>query len=158
MARESVMAVLHDVHQEYLKDLESEIMDAVGDMSGIVLWGQEILVAPFHQPTIRKSGIIMAGNDPQAIDDKWQSKTFMVLKLGATAEAAAKKAGKPIPVVGKWYFGAPESHKHMSVMGRGSKNRPPVNGQPYRAFKGWPCRLVLVGDIDGGITRPWEVM
>lgn len=154
---EAVMKVLHGVPAEYLKDLEQEIHDAVGDLSGIGLWGQEILVAPFHQPTIRKSGLIVT-NSKQNIDDKWQSKTFMVLKLGDKVEAAALKVGRPMLEVGKWYWGAPVEHDHLSVKGNGGMNRPPINGQPYREFEGWPCRTVLLGDIRGPILRPWEIM
>lgn len=155
---EAIMKVLHGGADEaYLKDLEAEIMDAVGDLSGIGIWGQEILMATFHQPAIRKSGLIV-GHATQSVDDKWQSKSLLVLKLGDKAGAAATKAGRPIPEVGKWYYGLPVEHEHYSIKGQGGKNRPSVNGQPYRDFEGWPCRMVLIGDIRGPTLRPWEIM
>lgn len=155
---EAIMRNLHSGGDaEYLKDLEKEILDAVGDLSGLHFFGQEILVAPYFQPSIRKSGIIMSAAK-QSVDDKWQSKSFMILKYGDRAEAAAKKHDRELPKIGKWYFGAPQTHKHISIKGEGGKNREPINNQPYREFDGWPCRTVLIGDIDGHCERPWEIM
>lgn len=156
MARQAVMKVLHNVDPDYLPDLEREIIEALGNYD-MELWGQECLVAPFHQQPIRKSGLIIAGGE-STYDDKWQSKSFMVLRLGDGVLPFCEKNKKPVPEIGKWYFGYPLEHDHLSIQGEGSKKRPPISGMPYREFSGWPCRLVLISDIRGRTGRPWEIM
>ena len=61
MARSATMSVLHNVDEAYAAELKKEIMDAVGDLSDIEVWGEEVLVAPFIHPTKSKGGIIIAG-------------------------------------------------------------------------------------------------
>lgn len=155
--KQAIMKVLHNVDPKCLPDLEAEIKAAVGDLSGIGVFGQEILVAPFLHPPMSKGGIY-TGASESVYDDKWQSKTFMILKLGDDVEQTAKARKKHVPVAGKWYWGFPTEHRHISIMGKGGKNREPINGNPYRMFDGWPCRTVLLADIMGPVERPWEVM
>lgn len=159
MARQSVAQVLHAVHVEYADELKKEIVLAVGNLKDIEVWGEEVLVAPFVHPEISKGGIIMPTSTDQndVMDDKWQAKCFLVLKLGDRAEEIARKKGRPN--VGDWCYGNVQEHWHLSIKGQGSRRAmKPGTSTPMRAWDGWPCRLVLIGDIRGRTKRPHEIM
>lgn len=144
---------------EYLKDLEKEIWDALGDLKEIDFWGQEVLCATFARPAWSPQGsIIVPDTAPIRAEDKWQGVAMMVIKNGLQVDALCKKEGLPIPKVGQWVFGVAREQETLSVCGRGSKMREPVvKHMPYRNWKGWPCRLVMAGDIRGSSPRPWEI-
>lgn len=154
------MKVLHSATPDYVKELKKEILAAVGDMSGIEVWGQEVLVAPYMTSATTASGF-WVGEKAQN-EDKWQAKSFLVLKLGDKVEAAAKSNGTKVPKVGDWYYGFPSEHDMLSICGPGSKNAVIITPNkvevPKREFSGWPCRLVLVKDIRGRTERPQDVM
>lgn len=157
----AVMKVLHEAVDSYPADLKKEILDAVGDLSYFDIFGQEVLVAPFIQSATYKNTTILVGDATQA-EDKWQGKSFMILKLGDKVEKACKENGWHVPKIGDWYFGMPGEHDHLSVHGPGAKKRKikDANGNEHdaRKFSGWPCRLVLVSDIRGKTTRPQDIM
>ena len=71
------LAMWHDT------DPKQAILDRVGDLSGIEVFGSDVLVAIYRRPEKTKSGIILA--DTTRSEDRWQSKCFLVLKLGPTA-------------------------------------------------------------------------
>ena len=71
------VAMLHEV------DPREEILQKVGDLSGVEVFGNDILVAIYKRPQKTKSGIILA--DTTRDEDRYQGKVFLVLKLGPTA-------------------------------------------------------------------------
>lgn len=159
MPVQAITKVLHDVKDEYPAQLKSEIFAALGDISYIEVWSQEVLVAPFVQAAKRGS-LIVPGS--QQAEDKWQSKAFLIIKLGERAAAAAKQHGIPLPAVGDWCYGAPQECQHLSIRGTGSKmwREKDRDGETrqLRDWEGWPCRLVMIGDIKGRTTRPQDIM
>jgi co-chaperonin GroES (HSP10) len=64
-------------------DPREEILSRVGDLSGIDVFGNDILCATYMRPSKTKSGIILA--DQTKGEDIWQGKVFLVLKIGPTA-------------------------------------------------------------------------
>jgi len=71
------VVMLHD------KDPKQEILDRVGDLSGVDVFGADVLCAIYKRPEKTKSGIILA--DSTRDEDRFQGKVFLVLKLGPTA-------------------------------------------------------------------------
>jgi co-chaperonin GroES (HSP10) len=65
------------------EDPRKAILDKVGDLSGVEVFGSDVLVGIYMRPTKTKSGIILA--DTTVDEDRWQSKAALVLKLGNTA-------------------------------------------------------------------------
>ena len=65
------------------KDPKQDILDRVGDISGVEVFGSDVLVALYMRPEKTKSGIILS--DATRAEDKWQGKAGLVLKLGPTA-------------------------------------------------------------------------
>lgn len=156
----AIMKVLHNVEQDYPAELKAEIIAAVGNLDHIELWGEEVLVAPFIQPGKTKGGIITGVR--QQTEDKWQSKSFLILKLGVKAQKIADGGSTYAPKVGDWCFGFPQEADHVSVRGPGYKmaKSKDFDGETrqVRDFEGWPCRLVLIGDIRGRTGRPQDIM
>lgn len=158
MPKGYVMAVMHDVPAEYPAELKKEIFQAIGDIDHIDVWGEEILVAPYAQPLMQR-GIIRPGTENE--EDKWQSKSFLVLKVGDGVEKAAKAHGKKVPIVGAWYYGNVQEHWMLNVRGVGAKgHKLPGASEFYRPWGngGWPCRQVLFADIRGKTMRPQDIL
>lgn len=160
MAVQAIMKVLHNVEPDYPGELKAEIVAAVGNLGHIELWGEEVLVAPFIKPGKTKGGLIIGGKEQK--EDQWQGKSFLILKLGHKAAEISKSRGKDRELhVGDWGFGFPQEGSHLSVRGPGFKmaKSKDFDGEvrQVREWEGWPCRLVLIGDIRGRTTRPQDI-
>jgi len=70
---------------EHDQDPKLEILNKVGDLEGVDVFGSDVLVALYLRPQKTKSGIILA--DATRDEDRWQGKAGLVLKLGPTAYA-----------------------------------------------------------------------
>jgi len=68
---------------EHVEDPREAILKKVGDVSGVEVFGNDILVATYIRPNKTKSGIWLS--DQMAGEDLYQGKVFLVLKLGPTA-------------------------------------------------------------------------
>ena len=64
-------------------DPRKEILDKVGDLQGVDVFGSDVLVAIYRRPEKTKSGIILA--DSTREEDKYQGKVFLILKMGPLA-------------------------------------------------------------------------
>jgi co-chaperonin GroES (HSP10) len=60
-----------------------EILDKVGDLKDVEVFGSDVLVALYIRPQKTKSGIILSDNTRE--EDRWQGKAGLILKLGPTA-------------------------------------------------------------------------
>lgn len=67
----------------YDEDPKLEILDRVGELNDVEVFGSDVLVALYIRPEKTKSGIILS--DSTRHEDKWQGKAGLVLKLGPTA-------------------------------------------------------------------------
>lgn len=65
------------------KDPREDILERVGDLSGVDVFGNDILCATYMRPSKTRGGIILS--DQTKGEDLYQGKTFLVLKLGPTA-------------------------------------------------------------------------
>lgn len=162
MPKTAVLAVLHNVADKYPEEVKAEILKAIGDIDHIEVYGQEMLVASFIQSPYIGATTLLKGEKDQN-EDKWQSKSFMVLKLGDEVEEYCKSRKKPVPKVGEWYFGDVKEHWQLNVRGIGFEGRKDPK-EPTKFIRpwgnsGWPCRLVLVGDIRGACNgRPQDIV
>ena len=71
------MEMQHDI------DPKQAILDRVGNLDEVEVFGSDILVALYIPPEKTKSGIILS--DAPRDESKWQGKCGLILKLGATA-------------------------------------------------------------------------
>lgn len=68
------VAMLHEV------DPKQAILDRVGDLSGVELFGSDMLVAIYKRPEKTKSGLILT--DTTRKEDVHQGKVGLVVKMG----------------------------------------------------------------------------
>lgn len=68
---------------DHATDPRKEILDRVGDLTGVDVFGSDVLVAIYRRPEKTKSGIILA--DSTREEDKYQGKVFLILKMGPLA-------------------------------------------------------------------------
>ncbi len=91
--------MLHEV------DPGQALLEKTGDVTGVEIFNNQILVAIYQRPERTKSGIILTDNT--RAEDKFQGKVGLVLKKGPTAFVADAHSGyvweKPIDV-GDWVF------------------------------------------------------
>lgn len=71
------MEMKHDV------DPKQKLLEELGDISGVEIFGNQVLVAVYVRPKKTKSGLILA--DETVEPDKFQSKVGLVVKLGPDA-------------------------------------------------------------------------
>jgi hypothetical protein len=64
-------------------DPKQAILDKVGSLDEVEVFGSDVLVALYIPPTKTRSGIILS--DTTRDESKWQGKVALVLKLGNTA-------------------------------------------------------------------------
>lgn len=123
------LKMAHDV------DPADYLLEKLGDMSGITLMHNNILVATYVRPERTASGIILA--DTTRKEDEHQGKAGLVVKLGPLAfkdDAVNKFHGQTLSI-GEWVF--------------------------YRISDGWQmkingihCRVFEEAHIRGRLTAP----
>ena len=107
------MVMAHEV------DPKQEILDKLGDLSGVELFHNQVLVATYLRPSKTKSGIYLTDSTKQ--EDKYQGKVGLVLKLGPKAFVSDDKTdfdGLKVEV-GDWIFYRPSDGWPQTVMGPG---------------------------------------
>jgi co-chaperonin GroES (HSP10) len=83
-------------------DVKGEILKHVGDLSGIEVMYNRLLVAFYVKPGVTKGGIILA--DQTKEEDIWQGKCGLVIKWGKDAfqdDADMKFNGQRV-AIGEW--------------------------------------------------------
>lgn len=68
---------------QHTEDPASTLRDSVGDLTGIEVFNNQILVATYVRPTKTKSGLYLP--DQMVDEDRVQSKVGLVLKKGPAA-------------------------------------------------------------------------
>jgi len=71
------------MEMDHSKDPRDELKKAVGDLSGVEIFNNQILVAVYIRPNKTKGGIYLA--DSTRDEDKTQGKVGLVLKKGPQA-------------------------------------------------------------------------
>jgi len=152
----------HGMFQWDLDEVRKEITDALGDYSGVEIWGNQVLLAVVCAPVETKGGFLVGNEKP--IEDVWQGKCGLILAIGPdcfTEDAKTFNGRKP--QVGDFvYHNINEQTLQMSVYGPGSKmakiKNPRGEMEDKRTWKGWPCRLVQDRFIYGRVTSPELVL
>ncbi len=119
------------------KDQRKEIMDSVGDLSGIQLLSNRILVGIYIEPERTSGGIILTNKT--VTESIWQGTVGVVLKKGATAF-------QDEPASNTFFHGQNVEVGDWVVYRPGDARRVQVNGVD--------CRMVEDSLIDMIIDRP----
>lgn len=102
-----VRAKLRDIAQAASTDPKKALLDAIGDIDGIEMFHNLVLVATYIGPETTKGGIILS--DRTLAENRFQGKAALVLKLGPLAfkdDNVAKFGGKVLNI-GDWVMVRP---------------------------------------------------
>ena len=119
------------------KDQRKEIMESVGDLSGIELLSNRILVGIYIEPEKTSGGIILTNTTVK--ESVWQGTVGVVLKKGNTAFVDE-------PSTNTYFHGQNVEPGDWIVYRPGDARRVQVNGVE--------CRMVEDSLIDMKIDRP----
>ena len=160
-------SVLHKWHHDDYEVAKRQILQAIGDVSDLEVWGSDVVVAMYVRPQINPvTGFIM-GPKKQA-EDVYNGKVVMIIKLGPDAFKGdegwmkAKFGEKAVAAPGDWCFmrqGAGEDYWLCGDGGRRvlTKDRFGEDMEVYE-WDGWPCRVVTHEELRGRILAPHHVV
>jgi hypothetical protein len=148
--------VLHGWKHTDLAAAQKEIWDAVGDIDGVEVFHDRVLLAVYVRPVY--AGSIITLSDTQR-EDIYQGPISMVLKIGPDAfrESEVADFNGRLPVIGDWVYGKIYDAWNCSVQGEGAKatDRKDKDG---RGWEGWPCRIIESRYIYGRVKLPHSVV
>ncbi len=150
----AIVAALHDARPDF--DPAAEMDRSIGDISGIEIFADQILVGVYLRGERLSSGLI----DPTMVaEDAIQGKVTRILKIGASAfsEKHLPRFNGRWPEVGDWVFNRAQDAFALSIRGRGASSTSVLANYP-KLRGAWPCRLVFANDIYGRITDPNTVV
>ena len=129
------MIMVHDV------DPKQHILDEIGDISGLVLFNNQVLVGTYVRPEKTVKGLYIPETNRE--NDKYQSKVGLILKTGPSAF---------VDDSGQWFDGV-EINVGDWVVHR------PSDGWQI-TINGMSCRILDDTSIRGTIQHPdmvWQV-
>ncbi len=156
------------LHRYVRYDARKEIMNSLGDLSDIELFGNQLLVAPYIQSGLMWSeklgfpveerlsleslfDLYESGkgfmNPTPAKESFFQGKVMLVVKVG----------DKPVREdirVGNWVFGLQESTRMVSLSPPNAKKSRVLKEIGVEYAAGFPCKFIYDTDIYGRIPHP----
>lgn len=164
-------------HRRSYDDYEiakAHILQAVGDLGDIELFGKQVLCAVFCRPNMREikraSGEIaqVYTGLKEIQEDWWQTKGVLILKCGPAAFTgedswlAEQYGANSAPKPGDWLFAHANTGIQINLAGDGA-SRPQAldfQGEPVDLFEwdGWPCRVIPDDQFYGRLTNPQAVV
>jgi hypothetical protein len=102
-----VRVLLREIAEQAAFDPKKALLDALGDISGIEVLYNNVLVATYIEPEMTPGGIIKP--DRSLMESRFQGKAYLVLKLGPTAfkyDGSYPYEGPQIES-GDWIFARP---------------------------------------------------
>jgi len=122
-----------------LKERTQAIIDKVGDISGIEVMYNMVLMATYVNPNKTKGGLILTQNTVE--EDVWQGKVGLVLKMGRDAFKDSEEV----------YFNGQKANIGEWVVFK-------IGDAWQVAVNGWPCRLVRDSSIKMKLSDPRTVV
>lgn len=119
-------------------DPKRAILDKIGDISGVEIAHNELLVAIYMRPEMTTGGIVLPHQNLK--EDRYQGKAHLVLKIGPGCQF------KNVQIqLHDWVLLRPSDAWQLDVNGD-------INGLDIRDFV--PCRLVYDDQIRARIAHP----
>jgi co-chaperonin GroES (HSP10) len=113
---------LRDIAQAAVHDPKRALLEVVGDLSGIEVFHNLVLVATYIEPEVTAGGIIKP--DRTLLENRFQSKAALVLKLGPLAfkdDNVAKFGGVTLEP-GDWVLVRPGDGLELFARSPGQKD------------------------------------
>lgn len=130
---------------------QAHILQAVGNLDDIDIFGRQVLCAVFCRPGVTPGGVYLSVKEVR--EDHWQHKVVMILKKGPEAFHGKQSyldmtfgvdATSPGP--GDWMIANASAGIQINLAGDGG-SRPQGKDHMGRAmdlfeWDGWPCRII----------------
>ena len=125
------------VHEE---DPKARTLDEVGDISGIKLFSNQVLVAIYKRPSKTKGGIILT--DKTRDEDIYQGKVGLILSKGPDAfdDPTGKWSWDDVGV-GSWVLFRPSDSWAIGLIGEGRNEK-------------YDCRILSDTSVRGIVPHP----
>ena len=151
------------------------IMQALGDISEIELWGKQVAIAVFCRPNqmpIKNADGEQVGTFylpvKEVKEDWYQHKAGLVISMGPSAfdgddsYLRDRFRNGQKPKIGDWLFGNANAGVQQQWMGTGASKPQGVDhrGQPMSLFEwdGWPVRIIHEDEFFGRVSAPHSVV
>jgi hypothetical protein len=155
-------------------DAKSEIMTSLGDITGIELFGTQVIIAPYiHSGVLWSSrleipadSVLSSDNMAEliktgkglvthklSVEDIFQGKVALVVKIGLDVDVSDPKYGDNPLKIGDWVFSLQENTRGVSLCGPGAI-KSQVLGALNVDYTGYPCKLIYSSDIYGRVSDP----
>lgn len=133
---------LRQVAQAAISDPKKALLDSLGDITGIEVAHNQVMVATYVEPEITPGGIIKPDN--AILEGRFQGKVGLVVKVGPTAfldnETLGVEFGSFTVKVGDWVFYRPSDGFEVFSVKKG--------------HEGTSCRLLSDTQIKGRVRDP----
>ena len=123
------------MRMHHVEDPKETILNELGDVSGIQLFNNQVMVATYVRPDVTSGGIMLPGATRD--EDKYQGKVGLVIKKGGQAFVDTKSVwfdGVEVNV-GDWIYFRPAEGWSLVV-------------------HGVPCRILDDVDVRGVLPAP----
>lgn len=158
---------LHGNHHEDYEVAKQHIFAQLGTLSGLALFGRQVLVAVYVRPAVNpRTGLTSIEKKQQ--EDWYESKVVLVIDHGPEAfmgdesyMQATFPGGVP-PKIGDWLFQNAGTGIQMSMCGDDAervkyKDRHGDEQSMYPS-DGWPVRIVTDASFLGILLKPHQVV
>ena len=156
------------LHRMVRYDARREIMNSIGDLSGVTLFKDTVLVAPYVH-----SGLLWSPSMGFPIEERLSLERLYELydtKRGMMTQELAKESiyqGKVLlllktsrkkeeekNMVGNWVFTLQENTSGLSVCGEGGEKSRVLEFIGANYTVGWPCKIMDMSHIMGSVEEP----
>lgn len=162
------------LHRMVRYDARREIVNAVGDLSGVELFGTQVLIGPYVQSGLMISDRIgIPESEVLSLDalyalynsgkgflsqtitkeSIYQGKVYLVLKIGSDVDIAASRYGDRPLSVGDWVYTLQENTRAVSLYVPGAKQSR-VLKEIGIDYTGYPSKICYESDLYGRLEDP----
>jgi len=162
------------LHRMARYDAKTEIWKSVGSLDDLQVFGTQLVLAPYVHSGVMLSerlgipeterlscealyDLYDSGRgflNPQlAKEDIFQSKVYMVVKIGSEVDVSEARYGDAPLAVGDWVMTLQENTRAVSLYTPGAKQSRVLKAIGVD-YTGWPCKFCYAADVYGRVTDP----
>ena len=158
---------LHNWHHDDYEEAKAQIHQQLGDISGLEVFGRQVLVGLYIRPEKTAKGAFVTQNAQR--EDIYQGKIALILAVGPSAFQGDSEYHESLwgvdirpPAVGDWVILRAQDGLPTSVQGDNASRAqgPDHRGMPTDIYgwEGWPCRYVMDSALIGRVHKPHQVV
>ena len=162
------MSALHNWHHEDYDVAKKHIWEQLGDISGMALFGRQVMVAVYQRPGEPTASGVYRGSANLQKNDWWEGKASLIIATGPSAFTgtdaylAATYPDGVAPQIGDWVITNANSGIQMNIQGEGGQRikYDDRHGEIHDSYPdaGWPVRIILDDSILMMVDAPAQVI